>query len=98
MIWLLFITSLYAETHKINMKSLSFDPNKIELKIGDAVEWINQSFTEHSATSADKKFDTGLIKPKKSSQKISFREPGTYVYQCAVHGKTMSGEITVSAR
>jgi len=83
---------------KIIMKSISFEPKKIQIHENDSLIWVNGSLTEHSATSDDgKAFDTGLIKPKKSSKPIVFKKAGTYPYHCSVHGKTMSGEVTVQA-
>lgn len=83
----------------VTMKSISYDPKILEIQVGDAVEWINKSYTEHSATGelpAD--FDTGLISPKGKTKKIVFKTPGTFRYHCSVHGRTMSGEIVVKAQ
>ena len=90
-----------ASNHSVQMKSISYDPKNIEIKVGDTIQWINKSFTEHSATSFESekqtsKFDTGLIKPKNNSEKIPFRSAGTYLYHCVVHGRTMAGKITVT--
>ena len=86
-----------AASHVVVMKSISFAPVKLEIKSGDTVEWVNQSYTEHSATSDNQPaaFDTGRIKPKAHSKNIVFNEPGNYPYRCTVHGKTMSAEIVV---
>ena len=106
----LFVTSLMfvilsssarADSHTIKMKSLSYDPKTIEIKVGDSIEWTNEAYTEHSATSVDateaaSKFDTGLIQPKKTSKKITFKTPGTVKYHCIVHGPMMHGTITVT--
>ena len=86
-----------AASHVVIMKSISFSPRQLEIKSGDSVEWDNQSYTEHSATSNDSPpvFDSGKIKPKDRSKKINFTKPGKYTYRCTVHGRTMSGEIVV---
>ena len=88
----------FAANHIVVMKSISFAPVKIEIKKGDSVEWDNQSYTEHSATTDESpaKFDTGRVKPKARSKKIILTEAGTYSYRCSVHGKTMSGQIVVA--
>jgi len=89
---------LAAEVHQITMKSLSYDPKVINVKAGDSVEWMNKSYTEHSATADDgKEFDTGYVAPQKTSKKIVFAKAGTYMYHCSMHGKTMSGEIIVGS-
>jgi plastocyanin len=91
--------ALAAESAVIEMKSITYSPKKIEITAGDSVVWKNTSYTQHSATSNDdgKTFDTGLISPGKSSKAISFARPGDYLFNCSIHGKTMSGEIVVKA-
>jgi plastocyanin len=86
-----------AAVHKVTMKSISYDPKSLEIKSGDSVEWINKSYTEHSATAeaSIENFNTGLVQPNKTSKKIEFSKPGTYSYHCSVHGKTMSAQIVV---
>jgi plastocyanin len=87
--------------HQVIMKSISFDPKSLEIKRGDTIEWLNRSYTEHSATSeangpSSDSFDTGLVKPQKISKKIGFPNAGTYQYHCSIHGKTMSGQVVVA--
>ncbi len=96
LLFLLISSPGFAATQAVTMKSISFDPKRIEIKVNDSVEWVNKSYTSHSALADDKtSFDTGSIEPNKSSQKIKFATAGVYKYHCAVHGKTMSGVITV---
>ena len=96
-----FFSSLaLCESHSVQMKSITFEPKAISIKVGDSVQWINTSLTDHSATSFETeksktKFDTGMIKPKKSSEKIIFKAVGNYFYNCKVHGKSMTGKISV---
>lgn len=90
-----------ASLHTVQMKSISYDPKIIEIKVGDTLQWINKSYTEHSATSYEdenpaSKFDTGLIKPKNTSEKILFKSSGTFLYHCIVHGQSMTGKISVT--
>jgi plastocyanin len=49
----------------ITMKSLSYDPKIVQIKVGQSVQWKNIAYTDHSATSdnAAPAFDTGMIKP-----------------------------------
>lgn len=91
-----------SETKAITVtaKSLSFDPKKLEVHVGDTVVWTNQARTKHTATSDDegKTFDTNEIAPGKSSKSVKFEREGEFRYHCKVHGKTMSGTIVVKAR
>ena len=88
-----------TKTITVTMKSLSYDPKKLEVHVGDSVVWTNESRTKHTATSDDdgKTFDTGEIEPGKSSKPVKFEKEGEFKYHCKVHGKTMSGTIVVKA-
>jgi plastocyanin len=88
-----------AKPITVTMKSLSYDPKKLEVHVGDSVVWTNESRTKHTATSDDdgKTFDTGEIEPGKSSKPVKFEKEGEFKYHCKVHGKTMSGTIAVKA-
>ena len=84
---------------EIKMKSMSYAPNQIEIPQGEKVIWKNISYTEHSATSGagPASFDTGMVFPGKESKPVVFNKPGQYQYHCQLHGKSMSGVITVKA-
>jgi plastocyanin len=86
-----------AKPITIKMKSLSFEPKKLEIRAGDSVIWTNESRTTHTATSDDdrKTFDTGDVKPGQSSKALTFDREGEFKYHCKVHGKSMSGTIIV---
>jgi plastocyanin len=87
----------FAEGYLVKMKSISFGPKVINIKVGDSVTWENISYTEHSATANDEQlFNTEMIQPKMKSKKVTFSKPGTFEYHCSVHGVTMSGSISVT--
>jgi plastocyanin len=88
-----------AKPITITMKSLGYDPRKLEIHVGDSVVWTNEARTKHTATSDDegKTFDTDEIEPGKSSKPVKFETEGEFKYHCKVHGKTMSGTIVVKA-
>ncbi len=81
----------------VKMKSLSYDPGKLEIHVGDSVVWSNEARTTHTATSDDegKTFDTDEIKPEESSKPVKFEKEGEFKYHCKIHGKTMSGTVVV---
>jgi plastocyanin len=83
----------------VTMKSLSYDPKKLEICVGDSVVWTNDARTTHTALSDDegKTFDTGEVEPGKSSKPVKFEKAGEFKYHCMVHGKSMSGTIVVKA-
>ena len=87
------------KTVTATMKSLSYDPKKLEIRVGDSVVWKNKAFAAHTATSDDdgKTFDTGNVEPDESSKAVKFEKEGEFKYHCRVHGKSMSGTIIVKA-
>jgi plastocyanin len=87
------------KTVTVTMKSLSYDPKKLEIRVGDSVVWNNKAFAAHTVTSDDdgKTFDTGNVEPGELSKAVKFEKEGVYRYHCVVHGKTMSGTIVVKA-
>ena len=88
-----------AKTITVTMKSLSYDPKRLEIRVGDSVVWTNGSRTTHTAISDDdgKTFDSGEVEPGKTSKPVKFDKEGEFKYHCKVHGKTMSGTIVVKA-
>jgi plastocyanin len=86
-----------AGTVTVAVKSLSYSPKRLEVRVGDSVAWANESRTTHTATSDDdgKTFDTGEIKPGDSSKPVKFQKEGEVKYHCKVHGKAMSGTVIV---
>jgi plastocyanin len=90
-------TKAEAKPVIVTMRSLSYDPKKLEVHVGDGVVWTNESRTKHTATSDDegKTFDTGEIDRGQSSKPVKFEKEGEFKYHCKVHGKTMSGTILV---
>jgi plastocyanin len=78
------------------MKSISYDPKRVEVPVGGSVVWTNKAFTNHTGTSDDgQTFDTGEIKPNESSSPVKFDKEGEFNYHCTIHGKTMSGIVVV---
>ncbi len=94
--WLPVEKDVEAGDTSVKMKSLSYDPKTLEVRVGDSVTWTNDSRTTHTATSDDEKtFDTGEIKPNESSKPVKFEKEGEFKYHCKIHGKTMSGTVVV---
>src|SRR3954469_22493396 len=68
----------------ITMKSMSFDPKRLEIQPGASIVWANKSHTKHTATSDDdaKTFDSGLIAPGEFSKAFKFPKEGEFKYHC----------------
>jgi plastocyanin len=89
-----------------------FDPEKVTIKAGEAVRWMNETggpshtvTTDPSAVQNEdnveipkgaKPFSSDVIGEGKSFQH-TFKVPGTYRYACAPHeGSKMLGEVVVT--
>lgn len=82
-----------AATHQVEIKSFHFDPERLVIKAGDTVEWINHDIAPHTATADDKSWDTKTLRKNKSGS-ITFADTGTQTYYCKFHRK-MVGEIII---
>jgi plastocyanin len=95
---------------KMSDKPPKFLPDKVIIKAGQTIQWINNAKTLHSVDGdptmalkpsdvslppGAKPFDSGFMKPD-TTWEYTFKVPGTYKYTCVPHEKDgMNGEIVV---
>jgi plastocyanin len=95
---------------KMSDKPPQFHPDKITIKPGQTIEWINNAKTLHSVDGdpsmalkpgdvslppGAKTFDSGFMRPGMTWE-YTFTVPGTYKYTCVPHEKDgMNGIIVV---
>jgi plastocyanin len=77
----------------------AFQPNPVQVNVGDAVTWTNDDTQPHSATSSentapDAIFDSGIMFPGATFEH-TFTEAGEYPYFCLLHPNQVG---TVSVR
>jgi plastocyanin len=80
----------------------SYDPNPINIKVGDTVTWINADVIAHTVTSgkdydpltSGKIFNSNSI-ISNAGYSLKFTIPGVYEYFCLFH-PSMKGEVVVS--
>jgi plastocyanin len=103
-------TAAPAAVVKMSDKPPKFLPDKVTIKAGQTVQWVNNAKTLHSVDgdptmalkSSDvslpagaKPFDSGFMKPDMTWD-YTFTVPGTYKYTCVPHEKDgMNGEVIV---
>ncbi len=68
------------EVHVVNNV---FEPEFVEIYLGDTVRWVFDQ-GQHTATSVDGEFDTGLVDPGTVFE-YRFTGSGQYDYYCTVH-------------
>ena len=87
----------------VGVKGLqSYEPNPINIKVGDTVTWINADVVSHTVTSgkdydpnkSGKLFNSGGILTNGVYQ-LKFAKPGTFDYFCLFH-PDMKGQVIVS--
>ena len=82
----------------------AFDPNPINIKVGDTVTWINDDVATHTVTSDSDEdnntkstngetFDSGFLSQGQTFEH-TFKKAGNYGYFCTLH-PSMTGEVKV---
>jgi plastocyanin len=82
----------------VAMVNFSFSPAQLIVRAGATVTWTNNDAVDHTATSDDGAWDSGLFGGG-GTFSFTFDEPGIYPYYCMPHGgpggQGMSGTIIV---
>ena len=82
-------------TRTVTIEGTRFDPETLDVRVGDSIVWINKDPFPHTATSTTGAFDSHEIAADKSWT-FTATKSGTFPYVCAFH-PTMKGVIRVSA-
>jgi plastocyanin len=98
----LLLTSVaWAENFTISMKGRVFTPQKIVVKVGDTVQWVNEDTEIHQVISGRTPYDRDLGDPMNSrfvlwNQTYAFTltKPGSYKYMCLIHRSLEDGPGT----
>ena len=78
-----------------NSGSNSYNPNPIEIKVGDTVTWINDDSSAHTVTSSnDSTFDSDIMR-RGETFSFTFDNVGEYPYFCTLH-PSMVGTVIVT--
>ena len=85
-------TAVAADTVRIKVDDLAFDPAEVSVRVGDTIEWINKDFVDHTATEQRGQWDVAL--PSDASRRLLARKAGTFAYFCRFHPH-MKGVIHV---
>jgi plastocyanin len=79
----------------VTIADFAFKPATVTIHAGQSVLWVNKDSDAHTATAADKSFDSGGLDTNEHWQH-TFTKPGRYAYICALH-PYMKGTIVVTA-
>jgi plastocyanin len=82
-----------AAANQVTIDNFTFTPQTLTVPVGTTVTWTNRDDVPHSATSTEKRFNSGLLD---TDEKFSFKftAAGEYPYFCGIHPH-MTGKIIV---
>lgn len=70
--------------HVIEITGFKFVPEKVEVRPGDTITWINRDIAPHTATSNDGSWDTGILELNESKT-LTVGKHMTPAYFCQFH-------------
>jgi len=76
-------TAAHAATHTIVIDEMKFQPDKVTVKPGDRLVWVNRDLVAHTVD-AGPGLDSDKIEPGKSWA-TDAPKAGTYEYKCDLH-------------
>jgi len=82
-----------ATRHTVTIDGVQFSPSELFVHPGDRIVWVNKDPFPHTATAANKLFDSGSIAVN-ASWSYTVTKKGDIEYSCTFH-PTMKGKIRV---
>lgn len=86
-------TTQLPEKHTVIIKKFRFMPDRITVRVGDIIEWVNQDLAPHTATADAGDWDTEMLE-KGQSNTVTVTADMTGSYFCVFHPK-MKGEVII---
>lgn len=83
-----------AKSTTIGVKSLSFDPNKVTVKVNEPITFVWRQTVAHNIVFDDKTLPKSKTQNKGTWPLKGIAKAGTYKYHCTLH-PGMNGQITV---
>jgi plastocyanin len=84
-----------AADAEVAIDQFAFVPQRITVKAGTTVTWINEDDTPHTIASSSKLFKSKALDTDDKFA-FAFTTPGTYAYFCSLHPH-MTGVVVVEA-
>jgi plastocyanin len=83
----------HAETIRIVIENLTFNPPDVTAKVGDTIEWVNKDVLAHTSTARNGDFD--VRQPPKTTVTTLLNKAGTVEYYCRFH-PNMKGVLNIA--
>jgi amicyanin len=87
------VISAAAPDSKLEIDNFAFSPERITVKAGSTVTWLNADDTPHTVASSAKMFKSKALDTNDSFS-FTFTTPGVYEYFCSLH-PYMKGTVVV---
>ena len=87
------VTAGQAETIRIIVSKMAFDPPRVTAHTGDTIEWVNSDTLPHTATGRHNEWDVML--PLNGSGRFTLKTAGEIDYYCRLH-PNMTGHLSVT--
>ncbi len=88
------VESASGVEHVVEITGFKFIPEKIEVRPGDTITWINRDIAPHTATSTDGSWDTGMLELNESKT-LTVGKHMTSAYFCQFH-REMTATVNIS--
>lgn len=95
LLFLALASTAMAAVRPVDIASFAFSPPSVTIDVGDTVTWTNKDAAAHSARVGGVGTTNVLLQGQSGS--LSFNSPGTFPYDCGVHGPSMAGTVIVRA-
>jgi plastocyanin len=73
-----------AVTYEVEIEDFAFTPGSMHINPGDAIEWRNRDAVQHTSTSDEGLWNSGLLAEDQTFTFI-FNDEGVYPYHCSPH-------------
>jgi plastocyanin len=80
-------------THEVRITGFAFVPDRLEVRVGDTIRWINDDLAPHTATANEFGWDTGELVRQQSAELVVTAGIETD-YFCVFHTH-MKGKLVV---
>ena len=87
------VISAQPSDSKVEIDNFAFSPERITVRAGTTVTWLNADDAPHTVTSASKLFKSTALDTDDSFS-FTFTTPGVYEYFCSLHPR-MTGTVVV---
>lgn len=84
-----------SSTVTVEMKDIQFHPQGIKVKPGTTVTWVNRDPVVHNVRQVQSVFLSQDVMEEGDIFTFTFKEPGTFRYQCTYHPPNMNGVVIV---